>query len=112
MNFNMISKEKIKHIAQLAKLYLTSEEEEKLQKEISSILDYIEQLSQVDTTNVEPASQFLSEIFDSQESVLTREDKIKRQDTDVVDNLFKMAPETKGKSFKVKPIFGENRGKE
>jgi len=105
----MINKEKVKHIACLVKLSLTLKEEEKFQKELSSILDYIEQLKEVDTTNVAPASQFLGEVFDSKEQVLTRKDEIEKQDIEVVNKLLELAPETKQRSFKVKPIFSQNK---
>lgn len=39
----------VKHVAKLANLPLTSEEEEKYCEQLSKILDYIEQLNQVDT---------------------------------------------------------------
>lgn len=44
----------VKHVAKLANLTLTSEEEEKYSEQLSKILDYIEQLNKVDTSNVEP----------------------------------------------------------
>lgn len=44
----------VKHVAKLASLPLSSEEEEKYSGQLSKILDYIEQLNKVDTSNVEP----------------------------------------------------------
>lgn len=49
-----LTKEEVKHIAKLANLPLSDEEEEKYSEQLSSILDYIEKLSQVDTSSVEP----------------------------------------------------------
>lgn len=46
--------DEVKHIAKLANLSLTQEEEEKYSEQLSKILDYIEQLNQVDTENIEP----------------------------------------------------------
>lgn len=43
-----------KYVAKLANLPLTVEEEEKYAEQLSKILDYFEQLKQVDTANVEP----------------------------------------------------------
>lgn len=43
----MISIEEIKNLAQLARLKLTSQEEEALQKDISNILDYVGQVSAI-----------------------------------------------------------------
>ena len=47
----------VKHIAKLARLQLTPEEVEKMAKELTSILQYVDMLSEVDTTNVEPIAQ-------------------------------------------------------
>ena len=44
----------VKHVAKLANLPLTPEEEEKYSDQLSKILEYIDQLNEVDTTNVEP----------------------------------------------------------
>lgn len=52
----MISKEQISHIAKLAKLQLTQAEIEKLQKDMGSVLDYVERLKEVQVEGVEPMS--------------------------------------------------------
>jgi len=46
--------DQVKKVAKLANLPLTSQEEEKYSQQLSAILDYFEQLNQVDTSNVEP----------------------------------------------------------
>lgn len=53
----ILSEAKVKHIAKLAKLTLTEEEIKKFQKQLSEIINYVDQLSQVDTKNVVPTSQ-------------------------------------------------------
>jgi aspartyl-tRNA(Asn)/glutamyl-tRNA(Gln) amidotransferase subunit C len=52
-----LSTQEVEHIATLARLRLTEEEKEKYSGQLSGILDYVEKLSAVDTTNVEPTSQ-------------------------------------------------------
>ena len=52
----MISKKEVKHIAKLARLGLTESEIRKFQKELSSLLDYVEKLKEVDISKVEPTS--------------------------------------------------------
>lgn len=47
----------IKHIVSLARMNLGEREEEKMQKELSSVLDYIEHLNKVNTDNIEPLYQ-------------------------------------------------------
>jgi aspartyl-tRNA(Asn)/glutamyl-tRNA(Gln) amidotransferase subunit C len=54
-----ISKEEIEHIASLARLSLTEEEKELFGSQLSSILDYMAKLSELDTRNVEPTSHVL-----------------------------------------------------
>lgn len=54
-----ISKEEIEHIASLARLSLTEKEKELFGSQISSILDYVEKLNELDTKNVEPTSHVL-----------------------------------------------------
>lgn len=44
----------VKHVAKLANLPLSGEEEEKYSEQLSNILDYIEKLNQVDTSSIEP----------------------------------------------------------
>lgn len=44
----------VKHVARLANLPLSKEEEEKYSEQLSKILDYVDQLNQVDTLGVEP----------------------------------------------------------
>jgi len=54
-----ITKEEIAHIAMLARLRLSEEEESLFGAQLSSILDYMEKLNELDTTDVEPTSHVL-----------------------------------------------------
>ncbi len=47
-----ITKKDIEHIADLARLELTEDEKEKFVGQLSSILDYVAQLGEVDTQDV------------------------------------------------------------
>lgn len=49
-----LTKNQVKHVAKLANLPLSSEEEEKYAEQLSKILEYIDQLNSVDTKDVEP----------------------------------------------------------
>lgn len=51
-----LSLEEVRHVATLARLSLSVEEEQRYQAQLSAILDAMEQLKAVDTTNVEPTS--------------------------------------------------------
>ena len=50
----MITKEDVQHIAHLARIELTPEEEERFEHELSAILTFVEQLNEVGTAGVEP----------------------------------------------------------
>lgn len=50
----MITTKEVEHVAKLARLALTDEEKEKYTEQFSSILKYFDQLSEVNTENVEP----------------------------------------------------------
>jgi len=54
-----ISKEDIEHIASLGRLHLTEGEKELFGSQLSSILDYMEKLNELDTTEVAPTSHVL-----------------------------------------------------
>lgn len=53
----MFNKDRIKHIADLARLELTEEEVKEITPQLSDIIDYIEQLKEVDTSNTEATAQ-------------------------------------------------------
>jgi len=117
----MISKEEVKHIAKLARLGLTEKEVGKYQKELSSILDYIEKLKielpkeakmkkktkssspEVDVSKIEPTSHSIRV-----ENVL-RNDEIRKHAPYRTEGsgagLMELAPETKQGFLKVKSIF-------
>lgn len=48
----MIDREQVRKVAHLARLELTAEEEEKFTTQLGSILEYVEQLNELDTTHV------------------------------------------------------------
>ena len=52
-----ITEKDVAYVAQLANLELTPSEIARMQKDLSATLDYIDQLSEVDTQNVQPMAQ-------------------------------------------------------
>jgi aspartyl-tRNA(Asn)/glutamyl-tRNA(Gln) amidotransferase subunit C len=52
-----ISRDDVQHLAQLSSLQLSDKELDDLQKDIENILRYVEQLSELDTSGVEPTYQ-------------------------------------------------------
>src|SRR5512136_2767992 len=55
-----LSIEEVRRIAALARLRLSTEEEERLAGELSAILDYVRQLEALDVSGVEPMTHALA----------------------------------------------------
>jgi len=53
----MIDKEQVHKVATLARLQMTEAEEEQITTQMSSILEYFEQLSELNTDNVPPTTR-------------------------------------------------------
>ena len=53
----MVTGKDVAYVAELAHLELTDDERARMLKDLNSILDYIDRLNQLDTTNVEPMAQ-------------------------------------------------------
>ena len=71
---NIISDETIEYVGILAKLELSDEEKELAKKDMGEMLDYIDQLNELDTTGVEP----MSHVFPVQN--VFREDEVTNDD--------------------------------
>lgn len=54
-----VSKEDVQYMANLARLRLSEDESEQIRKDMNKILDYMEQLNQVSTDDVEPLEHVL-----------------------------------------------------
>ena len=67
-----ISEEQVRYVAELANLSLSEPEVHKFQADLNEILDHIERLNEIDTTNVEPMAQVL---YDAEENSTWREDR-------------------------------------
>jgi len=52
----MLSRDQVNHVARLARLELTAEEEERYSGELSKVLDWIELIGELDLDDVPPTS--------------------------------------------------------
>jgi aspartyl-tRNA(Asn)/glutamyl-tRNA(Gln) amidotransferase subunit C len=76
----IIDREEVKKVANLARLKLTPEEEENFTTQLSSILEYFQQLSELDTTDVPPTTRAidlsnvtrgdLNQVYEDREALL------------------------------------------
>jgi aspartyl-tRNA(Asn)/glutamyl-tRNA(Gln) amidotransferase subunit C len=55
----VIDREQVLHVARLARLRLDDAEVEKMSRELSTILDHIEKINELDLENVEPTSHVI-----------------------------------------------------
>lgn len=53
----MLSEEEVRHVAKLARIYLTDDEVKRFSKQLSGVLEYVDILGELDTENVECTSQ-------------------------------------------------------
>ncbi len=87
----------VEHIAKLARLTLTDDEKSRYREQLSSILDYVTMLQELDTTAISAASGVQPEecplrVDEARAAMLT-------------SDLLKNAPETNKNQFKVPPVF-------
>ena len=71
---NIITDETIEYVGILAKLELNQEEKENAKKDMGEMLDYIDQLNELDTTGVEPMSHVFPVTNVFREDVVTNGD--------------------------------------
>jgi aspartyl-tRNA(Asn)/glutamyl-tRNA(Gln) amidotransferase subunit C len=103
-----VSTEEVRHIAELSNLRLTPEEETMMQRDLNAILEYVAQLNELDTSEIEPMAQ-VGELL--AERKLNDKDSraVLRQDVAVSslkrDAVMASAPETDGAFFKVPKVI-------
>ena len=89
--------EEVDHIASLARLRLTDEEKSRYCEQLSAILDYIDKLRELDTSQIEPTATVLP-----LRSVMR--DDVARPSLPV-DEILANAPARAGDSFEVRVIL-------
>lgn len=96
----MISRKDVEHIARLARIELTDGEKTKFEKELSTILLFIEKLGELDTANVEPMAGGTLErnVMRGDE---TQDDKLQGKSAE----LLHQSPDMKDGWVKVKKVF-------
>lgn len=88
----------VRHLAQLSNLQLSDEEIQNLQVDLGNILTYIDQLSELDTTGVEPTYQVtgLENVW--------RDDEVQKSNV-TREKLLELSPETADNSVKVPQVL-------
>lgn len=93
-----ISSDDVRHLAQLSSLQLSDDEVDSMRGDLSNILGYIEQLSELDTENVAPTYQVtgLENVW--------RDDSVMEDGTNR-EELLQLAPATHAHQIKVPKVI-------
>ncbi len=93
-----IKREDILHLADLSEFHLSEAETESLGKDLQGIIQYISQLDELDTANVEPTYQ----VFEMEN--VWRDDEIVKQDA-TREELLALTKEAKDNQIKVPKVL-------
>jgi aspartyl-tRNA(Asn)/glutamyl-tRNA(Gln) amidotransferase subunit C len=98
-----VTLDEVRHVASLANLELTAEEQPRMQRDLNAVLGYIAELNELDTKDVPPMAQVGELLSESATSAWLREDILRPS----VDRAAVMheAPETDGRFFKVPKVI-------
>lgn len=100
MSQPIIDREQVRKVAHLARLEVLPEQEEQFATQLSSILEYFQQLSELDTSNVQPTTRAIDV------SNITRVDELIPDANR--ENIMECAPDRDGDFFKVPQIMSED----
>jgi len=94
-----LSTEQVQNIATLARLDLSEQELAMYSEQLSTILDYVEMLQEVDVTGVAETSQVtgLTNVF--------REDVVEQAEPDLKKGLIDSFPDKSGSLLRVQAVF-------
>jgi aspartyl-tRNA(Asn)/glutamyl-tRNA(Gln) amidotransferase subunit C len=95
-----ITEQEVRRVAELANLALTEDEIVRMTQDMDGILEHMEKLKELDTSNVEPMSQVL---YDSDETATLRAD-VERKPLSNADALANAAVSGQG-YFKVPRVI-------
>ena len=92
-----LDKETVKNIANLARIKVPKNNLDHLAKELSSIMDWVEQLNSVDTNGVEPLASVINVKLPQREDEIT--------DGDCREKVLENGPETEDGYFAVPKVI-------
>ncbi|MCE3296850.1 MAG: Asp-tRNA(Asn)/Glu-tRNA(Gln) amidotransferase GatCAB subunit [Crocinitomicaceae bacterium] len=92
-----INEETVQHIAHLARLKFEGDEVKSIRQDLSNMIDFMDKLSELDTSNVEPL------VFMSEEINVLREDIA--EETITVAEALKNAPKKDSDYFRIPKVL-------
>jgi len=96
-----ITREDVLRVAELAHLELSEAEIEMFSRQLDSILTYVDKLNELDTSNVEPMAQVLTD--DQTADATLREDVV--VPCEVAAEILKQAPDPEPPYFRVPKVI-------
>lgn len=97
----MITLKEVEKIAELARLGLNENEKDKFAEDLSSVIGYVQKLSEVNIEKVEPMTGGTN-----LENVVRKDDEVKDiSDPKMREEILNAAPDRKDDYFKVPSIF-------
>lgn len=92
-----VSSQQVRHIAKLARIGMTDAEIEALVPELNNILGWVEQLSEVDTSGVEPLTAVIDQKLRLRDDAVT--------DGNIRDDVLANAPDAQHGFFAVPKVI-------
>jgi aspartyl-tRNA(Asn)/glutamyl-tRNA(Gln) amidotransferase subunit C len=104
-----VTEKDVAYVADLANLELTDQERQRMLKDLNSILDYIDRLNELDTSNVPPMAHLLGKLVQSDGNQADGINAAWREDVPLPslphNEAMSNAPETDGDFFKVPRVI-------
>ncbi len=103
-NSNKVSAEDVRHVADLANLELTAQEEQSMIRDLNAILGHLDQLNELDVAGLAPMAQ-VSEVLGTDPGAICalRPDEVEASLPRA--RVLSAAPETDGAFFKVPRVI-------
>ena|SRR5579859_1372494 len=104
-----VTEKDVTYVAELANLELTDQERQRMLKDLNSILDYIDHLNELDTTDVPPMAQISDRLGSAEKTGSEKSVYPWREDLPAAclphAEALKNAPVTDGEFFKVPKVI-------
>jgi aspartyl-tRNA(Asn)/glutamyl-tRNA(Gln) amidotransferase subunit C len=100
----MLDKDKVKYLAELAKIELDDKQIESLLKDLNQILDYVSQIQNLDLRDVEPMiGGPFSELILREDVERVGEEKV--ENSKIVEQIIENFPDRQGRYLKVPKVL-------
>src|SRR5579859_7958323 len=99
-----VTEKDVTYVADLANLELTDQERQRMLKDLNSILDYIDRLNELDTTDVPPMAQISDKFSGAEKSAGAWRDDVPVPPLSH-EQALRNAPVTDGEFFKVPKVI-------